>query len=108
MQFTNLEVVAGEDKTFTLTARDSAHAIKDLTGASVSFRLQSQNRDGISRDQWAATIVNASAGTYSVAMSAADTEKLSGDYDFVGYATISNVTTVVNRGRLRAYFGAIN
>jgi hypothetical protein len=107
MQLVNLEVVAGEDKTFSLNALTSSHAVKDLTGATLSFNVQSQFRDGAAYGEWVGSIVNAAAGTWSVTLTAADTQNMSGDYEFVGYATIASVTTVVTRGRLRVYDGAL-
>lgn len=107
MQLTNLEVVAGEEKTFTLQALTSTHAVKDLTGATLSFRLQSQFRDGQSAGEWVGSIVDAAAGTWSVTLSESDTSRLSGDFQFVGYATIASVDTAVTRGRLRVYDGVV-
>lgn len=101
MNVQDIDVWSAENRTETLTARDSNNAVVDLTGGTLSWRAGP--RDG----EWARitktpSIVSAAAGTYSVALTPTDTADLDGDYRHNTFFTTSGgVVSVVNTGRLR-------
>lgn len=97
----NLDMRAGETRTFSLAARDASNAVKSLSGLTVSWR--------VGRAPWdpntdtpvftvTGSVVSASAGTFTVAVTNANTVDLTGD--FLHQAVTSDGLVVVE-GRLR-------
>jgi hypothetical protein len=100
MNLNNFRVAAGEDRTLSLTARDSTGAVLVITGGTLSFELLSQ-RGGVKLFETTGTIVSGSAGTYTVTLSDSDTEDwASGTRWFRVFATVSGTTTKCNEGRI--------
>jgi hypothetical protein len=101
----HLEVYAGENRTLTLHARDSANAPASLTGKTIAWY--------VGRPPWrpdntcaiftkTGTVVSASAGTFTVAVEPADTQYLNGDYEHMAKTTDgSGNVEVVTQGRFR-------
>ena len=102
----HLDVYAGEDRTPTLYARDSANVPLSLTGKTVAWY--------VGRSPWhpdysnaifskTGTTISASAGTFSVPIVPADTQYLNGDYEHMAVATVtaSGLKYVVTQGRFR-------
>lgn len=101
----HLETTAGEDRVWTLHARDSSNAVKDLTGCAIAWYVA---RPPARPDYTTAlinktgTTVSASAGTFTVSVAAADTQFLNGDYEHQAWCTDgSGNATLVSRGRFR-------
>ena len=101
----NLTMKQGEDRTFSLQARDWANAPLNLSGASISFRV---GKSPYSRSEsWptftkTGTVQSAVSGTYTVSVSAADTTYLEGDYSFQGWVTtVSGQVVEATEGRFR-------
>jgi len=96
----NLDMMAGETRTFTLYARDPANAVQSLSGLTVAWRVgkapwSPQNDTPIFTK--AGSVVSASAGSFTVALENADTVDLEGD--FLHQAVTSSGVVVVS-GRL--------
>lgn len=99
------DVYAGEDRTITLHARDSANAAANLTSKTIAWYV---GRSPFRPDSdWAlitktGTVVSASAGTFTVAITPSDTRYFNGDYEHMGKTTdgSGNVAVVV-QGRFR-------
>ena len=106
MQRDIIEVWAGEQRTIPLIARTPAQAVKDLTGYTLSFRIMSRVNDGFSQGQYTGTVTDAATGAYTVTLTEADTQYMSGDYSFITYATSASVPIAVNVGTLRVNNGA--
>lgn len=100
MNVQNLDMMAGETRTFTLYARDPNNAVQSLSGLTVSWRVGRAPWDP-NRDtpvfSVTGTTVSASAGSFTVALTNADTINLAGD--FLHQAVTSNNVVVVS-GRL--------
>lgn len=99
---TNLQVVSGDDRVLSLTARDQdTGAVVNLTGAS-AFTFKAAKRPG---DDYlitkTAVVVSAAAGTYTVTLLAADTDEREGDLFYDVSVTLSGLIKTVNSGRLR-------
>lgn len=105
MNVQHLDVFAGEDRTPTLSARDSANVAADLTGKTVAWY--------VGRSPWfpdcsnaifskTGTTVSASDGTFTVPVVPADTQYLDGDYEHMAKTTDgSGLVAVVCQGRFR-------
>lgn len=100
MNVSHVEIVQGEDRTITFTAKDSVQAVKDLTGATINWRV-ARNLGESNVLEKTGSIVSAASGTFSVALTDEDTDDLWGDYIHQGKVTISGVTTAVVQGRFR-------
>lgn len=102
----HLQIYSGEDATLTLYARDSANAPASLTGKTVTWYM---GRSPLRPDNSHAiltktgTVVSASAGTFTVAIDAADTQYLNGDYEHQAITTVdaTGLVAVVCQGRFR-------
>jgi hypothetical protein len=100
----DFEVWGGEDRTLTLHARDSSNAVYDLTGKTVTWLAGfPPNRPYL---RWSAisktgTVTDAANGVFTVALSAADTEDLYGNYVFQASASDGTNSVVVSVGRLK-------
>jgi hypothetical protein len=92
--------LAGEDVTLSMTARDATGAILNLTGATIAWKL-ALNAGDTALVSKTGTIVSAAAGTFTVALVAADTADLYGDYVHQAIVTISGAVTVGVRGIMR-------
>lgn len=95
---------AGEDRSFTLEARTTSNGVQSLSAATVSVRIGRPPRSPDAT--WpvmtkTASVVSAGAGTFSFAVSAADTQSLMGDYRYESWATISAQLSMVCEGRFR-------
>jgi hypothetical protein len=99
------DVYAGENRTVSLSARDSANAPASLTSKTVTWY--------VGRPPWhpdwsnaiitkTGSVVSASAGTFTVAVTPSDTQYMSGDYEHMALTTdgSGNVAVVV-QGRFR-------
>ena len=94
--------VAGDDITLTITATDQDGDAIDLTGASITWGLKKKLSDSSvtltkSTGGSGVTITNATSGIFTVALDAADTTGLSGDY--IHESKITDAATKI--GRLR-------
>jgi hypothetical protein len=100
----NLVMREGEDRTFTLYARDWANNPLSLTGATISWRVGKNpyNKDS-SFPSFTKTgsILASASGQFTVAVSASDTQWREGDYRHQGWVTISGANTLAVEGRLR-------
>lgn len=100
MNVQDIDMWSAENRTETLTARDSNNAVVNLTGGTLSWRAGSRD------DDWARitktpSIVSASAGTYSVVLTPSDTASMDGDYRHQTFFTTSGGSvSMVNTGRL--------
>lgn len=80
------EIYAGDDRTLSLAAVGAAGAPLDLTGYTLSLRLSELPGDTAVLTK-AGTIVTAATGAFSVALTAAETAALDGDYWYHVLAT---------------------
>jgi hypothetical protein len=104
-----VDIWAGEDRTLTLAARDSANAPVNLTNKTVTFRVARPLSDVAVFEKTGSTI-SASAGTFSVAIADSDTQNMSGDYRYTAYTTdgSGNIAVVCSgRFRVRQSIGAV-
>ena len=104
MNLQHLEVAAGEDRTLTLKGRDASNAVKDLTGATISWRVGRAPQNPSSDTpifSKTGTVTGASTGTFTVPVAAADTIDLDGDYRHEAWCTIAGVATLICAGRFR-------
>ncbi len=88
----HLDVYAGENRTPTLYARDPSNNVASLSGKTISWRVGRSPRDLDS--SWpiftkSGTIVSAPAGSFTVPITPADTQYLSGDYQHQAVTTDS-------------------
>ena len=95
----NFVLSANTDRTLSLVARDDTGDILNLTNATLAFRL-SRNPGDSATVAKSGSIVSAAAGTYTVALTDADTD-LEGDYCFNTLATISGTDTMCTKGNIR-------
>lgn len=96
----NFAVTAGEDQTLTMTARGPSGAVIDLTSAGISWRVM--GRTGNTVLTKTGTVVSASAGTFTVALTDADTSGFKdGNYTHEALITVSATTTKGVSGRIR-------
>ncbi len=101
----NLDLFAGEDRTPTLYARDSANNVADLTGKTVAWYV---GRPPLRPDCSSAifsktgTTLTATDGSFTVPVVPADTQYLDGDYEHMAKTTDgSGLVAVVCQGRFR-------
>ena len=97
----HVDITAGEDRTVTFTARSPTQALVNLTGGTIVWRVGRRYDCDDNVIQKTGTIVSASGGTFSVALDAADTDDLSGDFRHIGLVTISGDVQAVVSGRFR-------
>lgn len=103
MNVQNLDMMAGETRTFTLYARDPDNAVQSLSGLTVSWRVGRAPWDPQSDSPVftkTGTVVSASAGSFTVALTNDDTIDLEGDYLHQA-VTSSNVVVVSGRLHIR-------
>lgn len=96
----NFDIAAGEVRTLTMYARDYANAVQSLSGLTVQWRVGKPPWDPMSGTPTftkTATIVSASAGSFTVALTYDDTYQIEGD--FLHQAVTSSGLVVVT-GRL--------
>lgn len=91
---------AGQDKTLSLVARDDDGAILNLTGATLAFRL-ARNPGDTSLVSKTGSITVAASGTFTAALTDADTDDLEGDYYYNVLASISGTDTMCAEGVIR-------
>lgn len=91
---------AGTDRTLSLVARGDDGAILNLTSATLAFRL-TRNAGDTAIVSKSGSVVSASAGTYTVSLTDADTDGLSGDYYYNVKASISGTDTMCTEGVIR-------
>lgn len=100
MNIQHVEVFAGEDHVVTLYARDSSNVTQNIAAREIDFLMGRPPNDIDSRRSIFSkdgTIVDASAGEFSVAIEPDDTKKLrSGDYEYTALATDTGRLTFVN------------
>ncbi len=101
----HLDVFAGEDRTPTLSARDSSNNVASLTSKTVTWyvgRSPLRPDNGTAIFTKTGSTVVASAGTFTVAIAASDTDRLDGDYEHMAHTTDgSGNVAVVCQGRFR-------
>lgn len=102
MHFQHFVITAGEDRTLSMTARNpTTHAVVDLTGATITWRLSANRGDGADIEK-TGSIVSAGSGTFTVALTDSDTDDLEeGLYWHQAIITVSGTTTVGVQGRVR-------
>ena len=98
----HFEIYAGEDRTLSLVARDANGDILSLTGATLAFRMSKNAGDGATVSA-SGSIVSASGGTYTVALTDSQTDDLEGDYYFSVLASISGTDTMCSEGVIRVF-----
>ena len=96
----HFELYAGEDRTLSLVARDANGDILSLTAATLTFRMSKTAGDSATVSA-SGSIVSASAGTFTVALTDSDTDITAGDYTYQVLATISGTDTLCSRGTIR-------
>lgn len=105
MNVQHLDVFAGEDATKTVYARDSANLAADLTGKTVTWYVgrspwRPDNSNAIFTKT--GTVTSATTGVFTVPVTPADTQYLSGDYEHMAKTTDgSGLIAVVCQGRFR-------
>lgn len=101
MNVQHREIFASENRTLSFAARDSANAVASLTSKTVTWRVSER---GSTTPIFSKTgsVVSASAGTFTVAITPSDTDDMVGDYDHQAITTdgSGNIAVVVT-GRLR-------
>ena len=93
-------IYAGTDRTLSLVARDADAALLNITGGTLAFRL-SRNPGDSATVAKTGSIVSGAAGTFTVALTDADTDDLEGDYYFNVLASISGTDTMCAEGVIR-------
>lgn len=96
----NFDITSGETRTLTMYARDSDNAVKSLSGLTVQWRVGQPPWDPRRETPTltkTATIVSASAGSFSVALEYDDTYQLEGDFL---HQAVTSSGLVVTMGRL--------
>jgi len=105
MNVQHLEVYSGENRTFTLYARDSSNVPVSLTGKTITWYVGVRPNDPANVSAVftkTGTITVAASGIFTVSVSAADTGSLEGDYQHQATTTDgSGKVAVVCVGRLR-------
>lgn len=100
-----LDVYSGADETKTLYARDSSNNPASLTSKTVTWYVgRSPWRPDCSNALITKTgsVVSASAGTFTVAILASDTQYMNGDFEHMAHTTDgSGNIAVVCQGRFR-------
>lgn len=100
----NLLMREGEDRVFTLYARDWSNLPLSLTGASIEWRVGKppyNTKSSCPTFTKGATVTDSANGVMQVAVSAADTLYRFGDYRHELWVTISALTSLACEGRLR-------
>lgn len=95
-------VHAGTDRTLSLVARDADNAVLNLTGATLAFRL-ARNPGDSALVSASGSITTAASGTFTVALTDAQTDDLEGDYYFSVLASISGTDTMCSEGVIRVF-----
>lgn len=104
MNIQHIDVSAGEDRTQTLYARDSANLPLDLTGKTVAVY--------VGRSPWhpdstqvlftmTGTATDAAGGAFTIPILASDTKYRGGDYQYVARVTTGSSIATVCTGRFR-------
>ena len=91
-------LTAGTDEQLALIATQRNGAIRDLTGATLAFKLYGHRGKVVK--ELSGTITSASDGTYTVDIADTDTIDLQGRYTYLVQATISGSVYGVSRGRI--------
>lgn len=101
MNIQNREIFRGENRTLSFAARDGSNAVASLTSKTVTWRVSEIGSDTPLFSK-TGSVVSASAGTFTVAITPTDTDNLEGDYTHQAITTdaSSNIAVVV-AGRLR-------
>ena len=96
----NFDIVAGETRTLTMYARDADNAVQSLSGLTVSWRVGNAPWNPQSPSpvfSKTTTVISASAGSFSVALTYDDTYLLEGDF---AHQAVTSSGLVVVSGRL--------
>lgn len=101
MNVQNFDIHSGENRTLSMAARDGSNAPASLTSKTVTWRV-SECDSVHPLFSKTGSVVSASAGTFTVAVTPTDTADLAGDYAHQAITTdgSGNVEVVVT-GRLR-------
>lgn len=103
MNTIHLDCFSGEDRTFTLIAKDENNAVVNLTSKTVTWRVgRSLPNDRNAILSKSGTVTGASTGTFTVTLLDTDTTDMQGDYLHQAITTDgSGLIAVVVVGRLR-------
>lgn len=104
MNVEHIDLFAGEDRTITLHGRDASNNAVSLTGKTVTWFVGPRfNDDSVAVFTKSGTVTVAASGTFTVPVTAADTENMQGDYEHQAQAitTGSGAVAVITRGRFR-------
>jgi len=86
----HFDVIAGENRTLTLYARDSSNAVQNLTGLTVNWRV---GRGPFDPDNdtpnftAAGTTLSAASGSFTVPVTPDNTQNMEGVYQHQAYTT---------------------
>lgn len=100
MNFQHVDLVAGEDRTLTFTAKDGVQGVINLSGATIAWKIARPGSRSANLEK-TGSIVSAPAGTFTIALTDSDTDGLCGEYVHEAKVTISGVTTSAVRGWFR-------
>lgn len=104
MNLQHVDMMAGDDRTLSFTARDAQQNTISLSGATITWRA-ARNRGDDAEITKSGTVVSASAGTFTVPLVPSDTADRAGDYEHVAFATVGGLTKTLVQGRLRIRSG---
>lgn len=108
MNVQNREINAGENRTLSFAARDGSNAVASLTSKTVTWRVAERGAT-VPIFSKTGSVVSASAGTFTVAITPSDTTDLEGDYDHQAITTDGSgniAVVVVGRLRVQPYIEA--
>ena len=106
MNLYNFQLTCGEDRTLSMVARKSDMSILNLTGASITWRMGSRptgSPANVAALEKTGAITSASAETFTVPITAADTDQSvikSRQYWHQAIITIAGVVTIGAQGRV--------
>lgn len=107
MNVEHIDVVAGEDRTVTLRARDSANAAVSLSGKTITGYFGRRPDDPVDNGAVftkTGTATVTASGVYTLSIAGSDTQYMQGDYFYqVKTVTSSNAVAVVSQGRFRVH-----
>lgn len=98
----NFTLTMGEDRTLSMTARDSTGAVLNLTGATITFRMGRVGEASLLTKT--GSITTAASGTFTVALTDSDADPTlyrARNYTYQVLITISGTTTVGVSGKIR-------
>ena len=101
MNVQNRDIFSGENRTLSFAARDADNVVASLTSKTVTYRVSERGNQSPLFSKTGSVVVAAS-GTFTVAITPADTTDMAGDYAHQAITTDgSGNIAVVMVGRLR-------